>query len=132
MKKILVYFGPPLSGKSMAAKKAADGKQTLWLNGYRVNPTEKNFLFLDARMDTELIVVDDVYNAHNLKGFIKLFYVGHLFVARRGKPSFSMPRPDVILICVSYASLWNSINKNWDENPWVWVYDFEKKEVGDE
>jgi len=25
----------------------------------------------------------------------------------------------------SYRQLWNSINNNWDDNPWVWVVEFE-------
>jgi len=28
----------------------------------------------------------------------------------------------------SFASLWNSIYKNWDENPWVWACEFERIE----
>ena len=28
----------------------------------------------------------------------------------------------------SFKSLWNSINKNWEENPFVWVYTFERIE----
>ncbi|WP_346236726.1 hypothetical protein ABDK00_014160 [Niabella insulamsoli] len=27
-----------------------------------------------------------------------------------------------------FEGLWNNINKNWDANPFVWVYDFERVE----
>ena len=30
------------------------------------------------------------------------------------------PRP-----CVAFKALWNSIYKNWNDNPWAWAYDFE-------
>jgi hypothetical protein len=28
-----------------------------------------------------------------------------------------------------FRDLWNAVYGNWDENPWVWVYEFEKVEV---
>jgi hypothetical protein len=29
-----------------------------------------------------------------------------------------------------FSDLWNDLYKNWDENPWVWVVEFRKVEVG--
>jgi hypothetical protein len=40
------------------------------------------------------------------------------------------PVPQCAGNIISFSKTWNSIYKNWDDNPWVWVFDFEVTKRG--
>lgn len=95
MGKVTIIIGAVASGKTMKAKEMTATKKMVWLD--RLN-FEDPFLFESITPDTEVIVMDELCSKKNLSEIKLLITTPLLMVNRKGKSSFTVERPEIIIV----------------------------------
>lgn len=94
MKKVTIITGAVATGKSKKAREMTASKKTVWLD--RLNLKDP-FLFQSITSETEVIVIDDLAD-QKISEIKKFIGTPKLMVNTRGKMSFEVERPEIIIV----------------------------------
>lgn len=96
--KIKVIIGPRSSGKSRKARELTKDKFICYFDGRKLN-TKTPFMLRHLTENTEIILVEDIPSSKKFTEIFAWFCKQTLTINRPGRESFTIPRPEVILVC---------------------------------
>lgn len=98
--KIMVFVGPPMSGKTREARRLSNFQQGLWIDGRNVSKRMNNEYWLrDFPVEGKCIVIDDVPNKQALEKLLTFFDSDLTIIRKNSKKAFRVRRPQIIITC---------------------------------
>ena len=89
MKKVTIIIGPRESGKTTLAKQLTEGRKAVFVDPSNSGP----FLFSEVKADTEVIVMEEVHSANQVRGIAGS---NRIMIEKQGRLKMEIDTPDLI------------------------------------
>lgn len=98
-KKIRIFTGPRGSGKTRAAKEAAKGLETLFINGINPKPYKHWSFFRELTSKHQLVIIDSVPSIEALEDILVVLKGNRILVHQLKRYAHYVTLPNVIITC---------------------------------